>query len=307
MRALVTGATGFIGSHLIAALRLRGIETVCLSRRPVSSRYSDITVTLGDLGNPDSLDAATADLNSIDVVFHLGAALPSQQLTPAEFLTVNGNATEHLLRVARRLGAESFVYLSSLSILGKPVILPVTEKHPVAAAPGYPASKLAGERVCEIARCDGAIAATSLRITSPYGLGMPDTVLAQFVRKALASETLAWHGQGLRTQDFVAVADVVSACILAAGASRPGIYNIGSGRSTTMRALAEMIAAETGAKAAPSGNPDPQEGVDWRVDISAARSALGYVPENDPREGIPAYVAALRASETLDFWWENPP
>lgn len=306
VRALVSGATGFIGANLVSALRRRGDDVVAVVRRPVVSMDPGIRVITADLLNPMSLDAVEDRCGRLDAIFHLAAAMPDQLgLTASDYMMANGQATERYVRIARAAGASHFIYISSLSIIGKPVNLPITERHPAAPASAYAAGKLAGELACEQARLNGTIAATSLRITSPYGPGMrPSTVLPRFAQQALHGETLHWFGSGSRAQDFIHIDDVVSACLLATATANPGVYNIGTGQPITMRALAALIAAAVpGVEATADARPDQQDGMVWQVDISAAQKSLGFSPKVDLATGIAAFINDLRSPSSAGAWW----
>jgi UDP-glucose 4-epimerase len=113
------------------------------------------------------------------------------------------------------------------------------------------------------------------------------TVLPLFLRRATEGQPLTWHGSGSRAQDFIHVSDVAAACLLAAQSDESGLYCLGSGTATTMKELAEQIAALVpGARAHASGEIDPQEGVSWQVDVSALRRALGFQPRVALADGI---------------------
>lgn len=293
----------------MAALRQRGDDVVCVARRPVVSDDLGIQVIVDNLLQPAPPDKIKDHCGSLDVVFHLAAAMPDEPgISASDYLAANGHATTRYLETARALGATHFVYISSLSVLGEPVQWPITERTPVAPSTPYATSKLAGEMACEKARQDGMMAATSLRITSPYGSDMkPTTVLPRFVAQALRGETLHWFGTGRRAQDFVHVDDVVSACLLAGAANNPGVYNIGTGQPTAMRALAEMIAtAVPGGKAVADGRPDPQEGMVWQVDVSSAKKSLGYEPKVTIEAGLLAYLNEIRNPHATPSWWHRP-
>ena len=305
MRALITGATGFIGRHLVSALLESGDELVCLIRGNVTSHHRAIITEQADLNDPRVFDALESKIGKINVVFHLAAALPSAGLSRHQFEEINGAATERLLVLANRLGASHFVYGSSLSVLGWPKILPVTEEHPLDPATDYGLSKLRGERACEAMRCSGAIAASSLRLSSPYGPGMGDSaVLPRFVAKALKGGRVEWYGSGSRAQDFVHVSDVVTGLRAAAVTCDPGVFNIASGTTLSMRALAERVTREVpGSTAHGAQDPDPQEGIVWEVAISAARHRLGYYPKIAFDHGLRDYIAFARDGQRHDAWW----
>lgn len=291
-RALVTGATGFVGRALTARLLAEGWDVAAMVRDP-ARLDSAVEGIDADLAEPATLRID----RGYDALFHLGACLPSAEATERDFQTCNVTATEVLLAGAAQAGVRRFVYMSSISVIGTPATTPVAEDHPAAPNNPYSTSKLAAEQACVAAwTCGQSVVA--LRLTSPYGAGMAKgTVLPVFVARALRGEPLTWHGEGSRAQDFVHVDDVVAGCLAAATASAPGpLYNLASGSPMPMRGLAETIAAQTGVPAAASGQPDPQDGVRWDISIERARAELGYAPRVALADGLAAYIASERAA-----------
>ncbi len=311
-RALVTGGTGFLGSHLVAELRREGWEVVCLVRRPVISGDAGVSCVTADLGQPAALGAMLHGIGRIDCVFHFGAVLPAQQPAPTvpQYWTVNALATVALLEWAGHSRVASFVYASGVAVVGAPEQLPVTETHPLAPTHPYLISKLAGELACETARRIGRCSITSLRITSPYGPGMPPTtVLPRFLRQAQDSEPLRWFGSGKRSQNFVHITDVIRAGLLAAQTARPGVYNIGGPSAINMRNLAETIIRLTPgsrSRAEAAGQPDPQDGWRWEVDLSRAATELGYRPSVTIEAGLADYIRRGTVMGTPWQWWSPP-
>lgn len=291
-RALVTGATGFVGRALTARLLADGWDVAAFVRKP-GRLPNGIQAIAADLSKPERIEVD----RGYDALFHLAARLPSADATETDFLTTNVAATKALLEAAEQSSVGRFVYMSSISVIGLPVTTPVDEDHPTAPNNLYSASKLAAEQACVAAQARGQ-SVVALRLTSPYGAGMAKgTVLPIFVARALRGEPLTWHGEGARAQDFIHVDDVVAGCLAAATAAVPGsLYNLASGTPTTMRALAETIAAQTGVPAAASGQPDPQDGVLWDISIERARAELGYAPRVALADGLAAYIASERGT-----------
>lgn len=287
-RALVTGATGFVGRALTARLLADGWDVAAMVRDP-ARLHPAVEAIAADLAEPATLRID----REYDALFHLGACLPSADATESNFATCNVAATERLLRAAAQVGVGRFVYMSSISVIGAPATTPVGEDHPTEPNNLYSASKLAAEQACVTAQARGQ-SVVALRLTSPYGPGMAKgTVLPVFVARASRGEPLTWHGEGSRAQDFIHVDDVVAGCLVAATAPAPGpLYNLASGTATTMRTLAETIAAQTGVPAAASGQPDPQDGVRWDISIERARAELGYAPRVALADGLAAYIAS---------------
>ena len=138
-RAVVTGATGFIGRHLVAELLRREWEVVCLGLTPWPRENPAVRFVPCDLLKPETMRLESEPLGNADVFFHLGAIVPggkpSSVANERDYLQANGVATHLLLQLAVELSIPSFVYASSLSPIGKPEILPITEEHPVPPAP----------------------------------------------------------------------------------------------------------------------------------------------------------------------------
>jgi UDP-glucose 4-epimerase len=309
MRALVTGATGFIGNYLVLELRRRGWNVVCMTRRPVETKDADIQYVQADLLQPAQLDGILGAAGPVDSVFHFAALLPAASTSAEQYLLANCVATSRLLELAGEMGVRSFVYASSLPVIGAPEQLPITEEHSVRPKHPYHLSKLCGEMACEMARRMENRNISSLRITSPYGAGMsPNSVLSRFVSKALQSEEIQWMGSGSRAQNFVHVTDVVAAALLAVETGRPGVYNVGGSETTSMQELARLVTKltpGTRSKVSASGKPDPEEGCRWEVDLTRSAAALGYRPKVPLDHGLAEYIARMQSRQETVYWW-NP-
>jgi len=308
MRALVTGATGFIGNPLVLELRRRGWDVVCVLRG-ASRPAPGIQCVHGDLLQPESLCFHDIPTGSVDVLFHFAALLPSQESSPERYLLANCVGTVRLLQTAVQLGIKSVVYASSLPVIGTPKNLPITEDHPTNPRHPYHLSKLCGEMACEMSRRTQGLRVSCLRITSPFGPGMsPNSVLARFVDSALRSGNLQWLGSGSRAQNFVHVSDVVMAALLAAETDHPGIYNIGGNETTSMQELARTVARLTpGAHGElnSKGVSDPEEGCRWDVDLTRAASGLKYHPKISLELGLAEYIARLQLGVEMPNWWNS--
>lgn len=303
MRAFVTGATGFVGRALTANLIAQGWDVCCLVRKPVNPVSPRVTALVGDLAEAGLVSACRTRFGTIDAIFHLAAMMPGESgpMDP-RFVEVNAAATLRLLAEAEAAEVPRFVYLSSISVIGRPKEVPISETHPLRPPHAYALGKLGGEQACGLAR-DRGRHATALRLSSPYGPDMPrGSVLPTLLDNALAGRPMRWHGSGTRSQDFVHVDDVAEACRFAAMAPDSGTFVLGSGVATTMRDLAMLIAdLIPGAQATASGEADPQDGVAWQLDISAARTHLGYQPRVGLREGIAGCISG-RGSAARPWW-----
>lgn len=271
MRVLLTGATGFVGSALLAALE--SAHEIVPAARSVDSPRS---VRL-DLGDPEACDAALSALAPCDVIVHAAAHIAMTLFDPA-VVRVNALGAQTVARWAETWGAY-VVYLSSIQVIGTPRQHPITEDHPTRPRTTYHAAKLFGEHVIL-----NTAPSCALRLTAPVGTDMPaNRILPVFARRAAAGEPLTLAGEGGRRQDYVHIEDVVDAvarCI----AHRPaGVFNLGSGVSISNRELAERCIALTGSRSQItfSGQPDSEEANHWDVRIDKARDAFGYAPHGD--------------------------
>ena len=304
MRAIVTGGTGFIGNRLVLSLVRNGWEVTCVVRRNLTPRWERIECRTAEL---DALDRVS--FGNVDCVFHLAATLDRPGCTAHQYLMANGGGTTAVLELAEACGARSFVYTSTQLVIGKPAEVPFDTNHAARPESPYAMSKLAGEMACEMFRRSGRVAATSLRLTSVVGAGMPcRSVLPLFARRALRSEDVTYHGAGARVQNFVHVEDVVRACALAAEHPGSGVLNVG-GDSLSMRSLAELVVQSTpgsGSRADASGLADPQEDYRWIPDLSRTQAAIGYRPSRSMKTFLPEYVESIRTSGPLERWWTEP-
>ncbi len=300
MRALVTGASGFVGQRLTNLLLENGWEVCCLLRRHLSPARKGLSVLMGDLLQHSSLTLDESVTGPLDAVFHCAALLPDPAISDSSlFIQANTIATLKLIEACEKRGIGRFVYLSSISVIGDPRQVPIPENHVLAPQSAYALSKLGGEQACSIARSHG-IKAIAFRLSSPYGSGMNQaTVLPLFVRLAREGKPIRWHGSGSRSQDFIHVDDVAAACLLAAEMGASGTYCLGSGQATTMRSLAERVTSLIpGSHAEPSNLPDPQEGRSWQLDMTAAKHDLGFAPGISIDQGLTQYIGSPNSAMT---------
>ena len=308
MRALVTGATGFVGNRLVLRLLRDGWDVVCLIRRNVaaSEKVGCLTADLNDL---PSLQLTERLAGPIDVFFHAGAALPAADLPLSHYLVANALATAALLEAAEAWKVRAFVYTSSLLVIGKPGQDPISTGQASSTLHPYALGKLCGEQVCEFFRATGRVPTTSLRMTSIFGIGMSSgSVLPKFAARALQSQDLFFDGTGQRVQNFVHVDDVVQACMLAANRPGAGVLNVGGAASINMKELAELVVKLTpGSKSRieASGRTAPQENYRWIPDITGTEVKIGYVPEVNLEKAVSEYIESLAQPTFVERWWNG--
>ncbi len=300
-RVLVTGGAGFIGSNLAEELAMEN-EVVILDDLS-TGRMENIKELLkkknvkfihGSITDIALLQELSAD---IDYVFHQAAmpSVPGSIKDPISSNNVNINGTLNVSIAARDNHIKKLIYASSCAVYGDAAVTPIAEFAPLNPKSPYAVAKLAGEYYCSVFSELYDLPTVSLRYFNVYGRRQnPDSeyaaVIPKFMNNVLADRPPIIYGDGLQTRDFVFVKDVARANILAAESSELGVFNIGSGTTTTIVELANTIIDLLGKNIEPV-HENPREG-DIRhsfADISKAK-ALGYEPmyslENGFRETI---------------------
>ncbi|MDP2725977.1 MAG: NAD-dependent epimerase/dehydratase family protein [Dehalococcoidia bacterium] len=300
-RILVTGGAGFVGRHLVGALRSLGKEVVVLdnlSTTDFKTVLPDVTLAQADIREAEQvMEAAKA----AELVFHLAANANGtvSVRNPRLHLETNTLGTFNVLEAALSRGAKRLVYVSSASVYGRPQRFPIDEEHPTKPFVPYGATKLGGELCCLAFAGTYGLPITIVRPFCVYGPGeSPDLALVE------VSRYLRWHLNGMpirivgdmarKTRDFVYVSDVVQAVLLLADKSDGcGVFNVGSGEEVSMQGLAEVIGSVTGRPAALLQISHVMED-SYRLvaDISKIR-ALGYVPRVSLAEGVGQLVSEL--------------
>lgn len=292
MRVVVSGASGFIGSHLARALSARGDEVVALGRHRPEATVAAYCPC--DVRSPEAREAAAGAA----AIVHL-AALSDASLSlrdPLAYFEVNALGTANLLEVARANGA--VFILASTQRVYRPGSRPLAEDSPLAPAEPYGYAKLLAETWVAMHRQVYGLPAITLRFFSVYGPGQDKPggtsgVAAILLHRALAGEDI-WV-DGAKRRDLTYVSDVVDGILAALdrGARCRPVYNIATGEGTTLAELAQVVLSVTGSRSRltiQEGGPVD----DLVADISLAREDLGYRPKVGLREGITRTYEWLR-------------
>lgn len=308
--AVVTGAAGFIGSHMVDLLleqgyRVRAIDNLSSGRRSnLESRSSDPNL---DLQVRDLSDLAPSDtlFEGAEYVFHfagIGDIIPSVE-RPVEYLSTNVMGTVHVLEAARHACVRKFVYAASSSCYGLADELPTTESATI--EPGYPyaLSKYLGEQaVLHWNRVYG-MPVVSLRIFNAYGprsrtTGVYGAVFGVFLAQKLSGRPYTVVGDGTQTRDFVFVTDVVRAFLAAAESDRQGeIYNLGTGNPQSVNRLVELLGGDVVHVPRRPGEPD----CTW-ADPSKLQEHLGWEPQVTFDEGVEQMLRHIDAWRDAPVW-----
>ena len=302
-RVLVTGAAGFIGSHLVDRLLAGGQEVVGVDaftgyysrrrkERNLASAASEEGFRLveGDLLLLD-LEAL---LGEVDGVLHLAGEPGVRRSWGANFpryVERNVLTTGRLLEAAGRIGVAKFVYASSSSVYGPDSGRPVAEDHPRRPASPYGLSKLAAEELIGLHARERGVPATILRYFTVYGPRQrPEMALSRFIFAALRGRPVEVFGDGRQRRDMTYVSDAVEATVAALGAPE-GVYNVGGGAHATVDEMLDAVRRVTGAPVEARYGPEAEGDVrsTWADSRRAAR-ALGYGPRVGLEQGLAAQV-----------------
>jgi UDP-glucuronate 4-epimerase len=306
-RILVTGAAGFIGSHLTDRLLKLGHEVVgvdCFtdkySRERKLRNLAWAKSTYGfRLVRGDLLDLDLRGvLGGVDGIAHLAGepgVRASWGSNFALYLERNVRLTERLLRAVWREGARPFVYASSSSVYGSDGGGPVTEDSSKRPASPYGLSKLAAEELVGLYARERGMPATTLRYFTVYGPRQrPEMALARFISAAAEGRSVEIFGDGEQVREMTYVSDVVDATVAALVQTperSPRVYNVGGRTRTTVNGMLAGIRRATGSSMEAVYEP-PAEGdvrSTWADSGRAARE-LGYRPRVGLEEGIRAQV-----------------
>jgi UDP-glucose 4-epimerase len=300
-RFLVTGGSGFIGSHVVDALVAADAGQVVVFDKAIRSQNLEpalasgrVVVIEGDVTDDAAVRAAA---DGADGVFHL-AVLPLGPCNedPRRCHEVNVTGSLNVLEAARGGGASKVVFSSASSVYGD-THETMDESHPLNARTMYGASKIAAEFYVRAFNDAYGLDSVILRYMNVYGPRQEGGLVIGVLGRILAGEAPVIAGDGSQSFDFVHVADVAAANT-AAMASDVGddVYNVGSGGEATVREIVERLLAITGSDLEPEYRTDERVVMTRRVGSSdRARERLGWEPARDLDEGLRDAVDWMRA------------
>jgi UDP-glucose 4-epimerase len=299
-RVLVTGGAGFIGSHLVDRLVDEGCRVVVLDdlssgileniRGHLDS--GEVRFIEGDVRSSEVVEGA---VKGVDFVCHLAAvvSVPYSMREPLLTHEVNTTGTLNLLIASLNHEVERFVYVSTCALYGEPEYLPVDEAHPTNPISPYAASKLAAEHYCKAFQQAYGLKTTILRPFNVYGPRQNDGVVAQFLQRVKQGSPPIICGNGRQTRDFVYVLDAVDAIVLALkrGSAVGEVFNVGTGKATTVNELALLFLRIFGMELKPL-REEPRIGdvMESCADIRKAEKELGYRPRFSLEEALRDFV-----------------
>lgn len=304
LKVLVTGGAGFIGSHAAEAFAAAGHEVVVVDN--LSTGKKENLPASFNLRQVDIRDSALDEVFAVerpDVVSHHAAqaSVNVSVADPRRDLETNIWGSLNVIACSLRHGVKKFIYISTGgAAVGEPRYLPVDEGHPVDPLSPYGASKHSVEHYLYIYRRLSGLDYTILRYPNIYGprqdpLGEAG-VVAIFTGLMLSDEQVRINGTGEQERDFLHVADVASANVLAIASPAGEMYNLGSGVGTSVNEIFSLLARFTGYRREPFHGPAlPGEVFKIYLDASKAQRELGWQPRYSLAEGLEQTVAWFRA------------
>lgn len=301
-KVLVTGGAGFIGSHLADALVARGDDVFVIDN--LSSGLKENVNPKAKLFELDIGSPETADLISREkpeAVFHLAAHIDVRRSVENPMVDAQTNilGTLNLLKAASDAGVKKFIFSSTGgAIYGEAGVIPTPETYKPQPLAPYGLAKLTVERYLDLWHKLFGLNYVVLRYANVYGprqaLKGEAGVVAIFIRKLLAGEDLSIFGDGDQTRDLIYVADVVDANLKAAEFDGRGVFNIATGKETSINALLGEILDIMGKTAKKSYlPPNPGEVLRSGLDASLAKKTLGWKARVGLEEGL---------RKTVDFF-----
>jgi nucleoside-diphosphate-sugar epimerase len=279
---LITGATGFLGRHLVVALESQG---------HVVRTHSSAD---GDIAN------CPLAMQGVNHVFHLAGKsyVPESWQNPAAFYHTNVMGTVNVLEHCRR--NQAAITLVSSYVYGQPQQLPITENHPLVATNPYSHTKILAEHTARFYEQHFGLPLVIMRPFNIYGPGQRHSFLVpSIVRQLLDPSVAVIHVKDLRPKrDYLYVEDAVRLLLATLRPGVRGVYNMGSGRSASVAEVAQLISNTAGIckPVVSDDEPRPGELMDVVADTSRAAAEFNWLPRTSLAEGIAAVVAAQRAT-----------
>lgn len=308
-RVLVTGAGGFIGSHLVERLARDGARVRALVHyNALESRGwlaelpagADVEVAAGDVTDRDSVRRAMA---GTEVVFHLAAliAIPYSYQAPASYVRTNVVGTLHVLQCAQELGLARVVHTSTSEVYGTARYVPIDEAHPLQGQSPYSASKIGADKMAEAFACSFEVPVVTVRPFNTFGPRQSARAVIPTVITQCLAGAVVRLGSLTPTRDLNFVTDTVDGFVRAAAA--PGAVgqtiNLGSGREISVGALAQLIGELAGRPVTVECDPQRLRPAGSEVerllaDNRRARELLGWAPAVGLEDGLRQTIAWVR-------------
>jgi nucleoside-diphosphate-sugar epimerase len=314
VNALVTGAAGFVGTHLISALldlraNVTGLDCF-LDYYPRAVKEANLDSNRGRAGfkfvEDRIQDANLAQLlTDVTHVFHLAAQAGVRKSWGRDFRIYTDNnvdASQQLLEACVGRPLHRFVYASSSSVYGDNASIPMREDALPQPVSPYGVTKMAAEQLCHLYHVNHRVPTTSVRYFTVYGPRQrPDMAFHRFLRAAIDGTPIVLYGDGEQTRDFTYVSDAVAATIAAGERGVPGrAYNIGGGSRVTVNDVLKIVERLVGRPVLVRREPAQKGDMrDTHADTTLARTDLGFAPAVSLEQGLESEYRWLATTPAL--------
>lgn len=307
-RALVTGGAGFIGSHIVKSLLKIGVEVAILDNLSMGKMENvppEAIFIRGDILNDDDLRKSLSD---VDVIFHEAAKVRIRSPL-SEFYsdTVNNfMGTLNILKICKDTNVKKFIFASSMAVYAdSPSPNPIKEDYTQEPLSLYGTCKLVTERYCLNILNRLNIDCIVLRYFNTYGSGQTYTpyvgVITIFVKRLLEGKVPVIYGDGEQQRDFIYVVDVAKANILAMESDvRNEIFNIGTGKGTSVNEIASLICKKMGSNIQPTYCSEQLGELKFSVaDVTKAKKLLGFQTVGRLEDKVNEVIDYIKKQETI--------
>jgi len=313
MRCIVTGAAGFIGSHLTDALLADGHEVLGIDDLS-TGRQKNLAAAIEKPAfrflekNVRFISKADLPFDGCDWFFHLAgrADLVPSIVNPEDYFQVNVEGTFRVLQLARELGVKRFLYAASSTCYGIPDVYPTPESASCKPEHPYALTKLLGEEMVMHWHRVYQLPTVSLRLFNVYGprsrtTGAYGAVFGVFLRQKLAGVPFTVVGDGSQTRDFTFVSDIAAAFVAAARSDAEGeIFNIGSGDTYAVNRLVELLGGDKESIPRRPGEPDCTF-----ADTAKITSLTSWRPAVTLEDGVARMMAVIDDWRDAPLWNQN--
>jgi NAD dependent epimerase/dehydratase len=306
---LVTGAGGFIGSHLIERLVQLGAQTRAFVHYNAlgtwgwldeSSIRNDVEVTAGDVRDRDSVSRA---VNGVDIVFHLASliAIPYSYHAPTSYVHTNIEGTLNVLQASREASVERLIHTSTSEVYGTAKYVPIDEAHPLQGQSPYSASKIGADKIAEAFFLSFGLPVVTVRPFNTFGPRQSARAVIPTIITQCLTGTVVRLGNTNPTRDLNYVDDTVEG-FLKAGSSAAAVgktINLGTSREVSIGELAQLVARLCGIEITIETEeqrfrPDKSEVERLVADITLARNLLSWEPVIDLEKGLAQTIEWMR-------------
>ncbi|HIB42871.1 MAG TPA: NAD-dependent epimerase/dehydratase family protein [Nitrospina sp.] len=300
-KCIVTGGSGFIGTHLVNFLRETGHQVVNIDKN--IRLFEGRDDVCADISNTDNNLKILEAMDGASCVFHLAALARVQPSIerPLEFDKNNTYGTLNMLELSRQAGIKKFIFSSSSSLYGDHEVFPTPESQPANPISPYALQKSIGEQYCRLYSQIHGLDTVNLRYFNVYGEGAPTEgayclVIGKFIQQFLAGKSLTIHGDGKQRRDFTYVQDVVRANFLAFKSEKVWngeAFNIGNGDNRSVQEIADVF--ETSYEYLPPVI-EPQITL---ADNTKAKEEFGWEPTGNVLEWLKEHITTLPTIPSL--------